>query len=84
MKNHIISTVAAVFMLTGSVAMAHECTELSEQVMSKIEAMSNGDPDILVPAQAMHDEAMALHEDGDHDGAVEKLNSAMKLLARGQ
>jgi len=83
-KNSSVIAGALLLMLSGSIASADECPELSAAVLDKIQEMGNADPDILVAAKIMHDEAMGLHESGDHDGSIEKLNSAMELLATGE
>lgn len=81
MKNIIISFSALIFMSATSVSFAHNCPNLSEQVTTKIEQMSNADPDVLAMAETLRTEGMALHESGDHDGSVAKLGEALQVLS---
>ncbi len=80
MKKLIVSLSSLIFLSAASVSFAHNCPNLAEQITTKIGEMANADPDMLAMAQTLHDEGVALHESGDHDGSVEKLGEALQVL----
>lgn len=81
MRNVLLSMSAVFLLAVGSNAMAHNCPNLAEEITTKIGEMANADPDMIAKAQTLHDEGMALHEGGDHDGSVAKLGEALQVLS---
>jgi len=78
MKTLFLSLLVSMAML-GSVQ-AHNCPNLAAEVTAKITEMADADSDMLATAQELHDEGVALHESGDHDGSVARLEEALAVL----
>jgi len=78
MKTLVLSLLVSMAML-GTVQ-AHNCPNLAAEVAAKITEMADADADLLATAQELHDAGVALHESGDHDGSVAKLEEALAAL----
>jgi predicted kinase len=80
MKRTILAVVAS--LAFAAPAFAHQCPAMAAVIRDTL-ATSTADDATKAQIQALLDEGMALHEAGDHDASVAKMEEALTLLGMG-
>jgi len=66
--------------LFGNVAIAQDCTALTEELTAKIAEMADADPAKIAMVQELADKAMAAKEGGDDATCTAAVEEAMAML----
>lgn len=72
-------TVFMVLFALPMLAWSHTCPAYIEMIDESLDQMEV-DADTEAEVSELRDEGEALHEDGDHEGAIDKLDQALALL----
>ena len=77
---NIRSLLLAVGLLLSGAVLASDCPNLVAEIDSILAEKSDLEESVRAQVTALRDEGQQLHESGNHDGSMEKLQQALTLL----